>query len=91
MLLTFPCCDNSLCRFENPTSELSLYREPSFGHGRLSVVDETRAHWSWHRNNDSDSFVADEVWLESLATTKSCWLNTGSRDEPNSNINKDEL
>ncbi|EOY08203.1 Purple acid phosphatase 21 [Theobroma cacao] len=75
--------------FENPTSELSLYREPSFGHGRLRILDETRAHWSWHRNNDSDSYVADEVWLESLATTKSCCTNTGERD--GSKVNKDEL
>ena len=77
------------CRFENPTSEHSLYRETSFGHGRLRVLDEVRAHWSWHRNNDSDSYVADEVWLESLATTKSCWVNTGDRNGLKDN--RDEL
>ncbi|GMI80903.1 purple acid phosphatase 22, PURPLE ACID PHOSPHATASE 22 [Hibiscus trionum] len=67
-------------KFED-TSELSIYREASFGHGRLRVVDGTRAHWSWHRNNDSDSFVADEVWLQSLTTTKSCWPSTADKDE----------
>ncbi|TYI44536.1 hypothetical protein ES332_A01G244400v1 [Gossypium tomentosum] len=46
-------------KFEGPTPELSLYREPSFGHGRLRLVDESQAHWSWHRNNDSPSLVAD--------------------------------
>ncbi|KAJ8754113.1 hypothetical protein K2173_002011 [Erythroxylum novogranatense] len=58
--------------FKNPTS-LSVYREPSFGHGRLRIIDETRAHWSWHRNNDSMSFVADEVWLSSLTKLTQCW------------------
>ncbi|PPR99528.1 hypothetical protein GOBAR_AA21138 [Gossypium barbadense] len=77
--------------FENPTPEVSVYREPSFGHGRLRVVDESRAHWSWHRNNDSDPFVADEVWLQSLTTTKSCWHNTANTDGSKSKVNKDEL
>ncbi|OMO82166.1 hypothetical protein CCACVL1_12051 [Corchorus capsularis] len=75
--------------FENPSSELSLYREPSFGHGRLRIVDGTRAHWSWHRNNDSDAYVADEIWLENLTKSKSCWLNT--QDNDGSKVNKDEL
>ncbi|KAF1897957.1 hypothetical protein Lal_00032719 [Lupinus albus] len=58
--------------FKNPPSPLSLYREPSFGHGRLQIVNETHAHWSWHRNNDNDSFVADGVWIQSLISTKPC-------------------
>ncbi|KAI4300454.1 hypothetical protein L6164_033831 [Bauhinia variegata] len=59
--------------FKNPRSPLSLYREPSFGHGRLRIVNETHAHWAWHRNNDSDAFMADNLWIHSLSTTKSCW------------------
>ncbi|KAF2289733.1 hypothetical protein GH714_038392 [Hevea brasiliensis] len=58
--------------FKNPPSSLSLYREPSFGHGRLRILDEKRAHWSWQRNNDSDSVEADEVWLDSLGTSNAC-------------------
>ncbi|TYH77030.1 hypothetical protein E1A91_D04G119300v1 [Gossypium mustelinum] len=77
--------------FENPTPEVSVYREPSFGHGRLRVVDESRAHWSWHRNKDSDPFVADVVWLQSLTITKSCWHNTANTDGSKSKVNKDEL
>ncbi|GLT62643.1 hypothetical protein SLA2020_352620 [Shorea laevis] len=68
--------------FEEPDSPLSLYREPSFGHGRLRMLDETRAHWSWHRNNDTDAYVADEVWLHGLTTNPACWDATPStKDE----------
>lgn len=59
--------------YEEPASPLSLYREPSFGHGRLRILNETHAFWSWHRNNDLDAIVADEVWLKSLSTSKVCW------------------
>ncbi|KAG4959655.1 hypothetical protein JHK82_036372 [Glycine max] len=48
-------------KFKKPPSPLSLYQEPSFGHGRLRIVNETHAHWSWHRSNDTDTFVADGV------------------------------
>ncbi|GAV66095.1 Metallophos domain-containing protein/Metallophos_C domain-containing protein, partial [Cephalotus follicularis] len=59
-------------RYKNPASALTLYREPSFGHGRLRLLDETRAYWSWQRNNDTDSAVADEVWLQSLSSSAAC-------------------
>ncbi|GLT89965.1 hypothetical protein SLE2022_079200 [Rubroshorea leprosula] len=69
-------------KFKEPGSPLSLYREPSFGHARLRMLDETRAHWSWHRNNDTDAYVADEVWLESLSTNAACWdTTTPTKDE----------
>ncbi|KAJ4836202.1 Purple acid phosphatase 22 [Turnera subulata] len=74
--------------FKKPSSPLSLYREPSFGHGRLRILDEKRAHWSWHRNNDSDSVVGDEVWLDSLSTSKACW---GADHDGINNSSKDEL
>ncbi|KAJ6706517.1 PURPLE ACID PHOSPHATASE 22 [Salix purpurea] len=77
--------------FENPASPLSLYREASFGHGRLRMVDETRAQWSWHRNNDSNSFSADEVWLDSLSTSAACWEIEGDEKEPPRSIGDDEL
>lgn len=51
---------------------LSMTREASFGHGRLRVVNTTSAHWAWHRNDDADSVVRDELWLESLAAKASC-------------------
>ncbi|KAF3954378.1 hypothetical protein ACB098_09G051500 [Castanea mollissima] len=59
--------------FKSPPSPLSLFREASFGHGRLRILNQTHAHWSWHRNNDSNSVVADQIWLESLSSFKACW------------------
>ena len=28
----------------------SAFREPSFGHGLLSLENSTHAQWRWHRN-----------------------------------------
>jgi len=47
-----------------------VFREASFGHGRLRIVNETSAVWTWHRNDDEYATVRDEVWLESLAAGK---------------------
>ncbi|KAL1545719.1 Purple acid phosphatase 22 [Salvia divinorum] len=58
--------------FENPNPSISMYREPSFGHGRLRVLNNTHAHWSWHRNNETNSVTADEIWLESLSSSSRC-------------------
>ncbi|XP_075637785.1 purple acid phosphatase 22-like [Castanea sativa] len=75
--------------YEEPASPLSLYREPSFGHGRFRILNETHAFWSWHRNNDADAVVADDVWFESLSTSKACW-DTVDEKVPSS-FSKDEL
>jgi len=72
-------------RFKNPPSPLSLFREPSFGHGRLRILNETHAHWSWHRNNDKDAIVADEIWIESLSNLKGCSVT------PNNKVAHEEL
>ncbi|OIT01493.1 PREDICTED: purple acid phosphatase 22-like [Nicotiana attenuata] len=58
--------------FEKPSPSISVFREASFGHGRLKIYNETHAHWSWHRNNDKNSVMADELWLQSFASSKSC-------------------
>ncbi|KAH0635420.1 hypothetical protein KY285_035117 [Solanum tuberosum] len=59
--------------FENPSPSISMFREASFGHGRLKVHNETHAHWSWHRNNEANNtFMADELWLKSFGSSKSC-------------------
>ncbi|KAL0410088.1 UNVERIFIED_CONTAM: Purple acid phosphatase 22 [Sesamum latifolium] len=52
--------------FENPSPSISVYREPSFGHGRLRIVNSTHAHWSWHRNNETDAHMSDESVLMRL-------------------------
>lgn len=72
-------------RFKNPPSPLSLFREPSFGHGRLRILNETHAHWSWHRNNDKDAIVADGIWIESLSNLKAC------SETPNQQVAHQEL
>lgn len=85
----------NIWRFKKPASELSLFREASFGHGRLRILDERRAHWSWHRNDESNAVMADEVWFESLSTSKLCWGSFESdgrkSSSSSSSVNKDEL
>ncbi|XP_027073091.1 purple acid phosphatase 22 [Coffea arabica] len=72
-------------KFEKQKPSISVYREASFGHGRLRVYNQTHAHWSWHRNNDSDSFEADRVWLQNIyASATSC-------TEPTPQSQRDEL
>ncbi|XXG73063.1 hypothetical protein AAC387_Pa07g2043 [Persea americana] len=75
-------------KFKKPTSPLSMFHEASFGHGRLTVLNQTHAHWTWHRNNDSDSTIGDEVWLESLSGFDKC--NARQTTVPSISI-KDEL
>lgn len=58
--------------YKEPKPSISLFREASFGHGRLRIVNDTHAHWSWNRNNDLVSVVADEIWLQSLSSSPSC-------------------
>ncbi|XP_024013759.1 purple acid phosphatase 21 [Eutrema salsugineum] len=66
--------------FYKPRSRLSAFRESSFGHGRLRIINEKRAHWSWHRNQDNFSVIADQVWFDSPRTLSHCIRNR-SRNE----------
>lgn len=52
---------------QHKAAPLSEFREASFGHGRLRVVNGTHARWSWHRNDDPFSVLRDDVWVESLS------------------------
>ncbi|KAL9999419.1 putative Acid phosphatase [Helianthus debilis subsp. tardiflorus] len=58
--------------YKEPKPSLSIFRESSFGHGRLRILNNTHAHWSWHRNNDTTAVVADEIWFQSLSSSPSC-------------------
>ncbi|XP_020253261.1 probable purple acid phosphatase 20 [Asparagus officinalis] len=58
--------------YMNPSPEISLFREASFGHGQLEVVNGTHALWTWHRNDDDEPVVADQVWLTSLSSNPAC-------------------
>ncbi|KAJ3671903.1 hypothetical protein LUZ60_007982 [Juncus effusus] len=43
--------------------EYSAYRESSFGHGILEVVNETHALWTWHRNQDLYNSAGDVIYI----------------------------
>lgn len=67
--LTFQADGNStgvgnpigFCYKEQPA--WSAYREPSFGHGVLDVMNGTHALWNWHRNQDNNAVAADSVYI----------------------------
>ncbi|XP_044473707.1 purple acid phosphatase 18-like isoform X2 [Mangifera indica] len=56
-------------KYKNPQPEWSVFREASFGHGELRIVNSTHAIWSWHRNEDDEPVKTDEVWITSLASS----------------------
>uniref|UniRef100_A0A5B6YRV8 Purple acid phosphatase n=1 Tax=Davidia involucrata TaxID=16924 RepID=A0A5B6YRV8_DAVIN len=56
----------------NPQPKISAFREASFGHGQFEVVNATHAQWTWHRNDDNESVMADSVWLTSLSSAPTC-------------------
>ncbi|KAI3440812.1 Purple acid phosphatase [Psidium guajava] len=45
--------------------EWSAYRESSFGHGILEVVNSTYALWTWHRNQDAykEDKPGDQIFI----------------------------
>ncbi|XP_076888073.1 purple acid phosphatase 18-like [Bidens hawaiensis] len=56
-------------KYKDPSPEWSVFREASFGHGELKIVNSTHAFWSWHRNDDDESVRSDEAWITSFTTT----------------------
>eukprot|EP00262_Sarcandra_glabra_P005201 TRINITY_DN16555_c0_g1_i2.p1 TRINITY_DN16555_c0_g1~~TRINITY_DN16555_c0_g1_i2.p1 ORF type:complete len:416 (-),score=55.36 TRINITY_DN16555_c0_g1_i2:201-1421(-) len=56
-------------RYRNPKPDWSVFREASFGHGELKIVNSTHALWSWHKNDDDEPVKSDQVWINSLATS----------------------
>ncbi|XP_062197050.1 probable purple acid phosphatase 20 [Phragmites australis] len=59
-------------KYVDPQPATSVFREASFGHGRLEVVNATHALWTWHRNDNDQAVVADQVWITSLASNPAC-------------------
>jgi hypothetical protein len=41
----------------------SAYRESSFGHGTLDVINSTYALWNWHRNQDGVKTAVDSIYI----------------------------
>ena len=56
-------------RYINPQPEWSVFREASFGHGELKIVNSTHAFWSWDRNDDDEPVRSDQVWITSLVNS----------------------
>jgi len=46
-----------------PQTPVSAFRAATYGHGELSIFNETHALWAWHANPDSEAKVEDSVWL----------------------------
>ncbi|KAK1375766.1 Purple acid phosphatase [Heracleum sosnowskyi] len=59
-------------KYQYPQPSISLFREASFGHGELEVVNSTYAQWTWHRNADDEAVASDQLWLQSLASNTAC-------------------
>ncbi|XP_057809880.1 purple acid phosphatase 18-like [Salvia miltiorrhiza] len=56
-------------RYKEQQPEWSVFREASFGHGELNIVNSTHAFWSWHRNDDDEPVTSDKVWINSLLSS----------------------
>ncbi|BBN15145.1 acid phosphatase type 7 [Marchantia polymorpha subsp. ruderalis] len=54
-------------KYNKPQPMWSLFREASFGYGRLIIDSATTARWVWHRNDDDADVVADQVVINSLS------------------------
>jgi len=44
-----------------PSPRWSAFREPSYGMGVLNVMNNTHAVWQWHRNQDGNMVIGDQI------------------------------
>ncbi|KAL8245125.1 hypothetical protein R6Q59_011383 [Mikania micrantha] len=56
-------------KYKDPQPNISMFREASFGHGQLRVVNASHAKWTWYRN---DNAQPDTTWFMSLALDPTC-------------------
>ncbi|KAF0898863.1 hypothetical protein E2562_011925 [Oryza meyeriana var. granulata] len=63
--------------------EWSAFRESSFGHGILEMVNSTYALWTWHRNQDAygEDSVGDQIYI--VRQPDKCLLQTTSASSDN--------
>ncbi|KAL5060231.1 hypothetical protein RYX36_031835 [Vicia faba] len=59
-------------RYQDPKPDISLFREASFGHGLLEVVNASHALWTWHKNDNDKSVASDSIWLTNLFSNPTC-------------------
>jgi len=45
------------------TPATSAFHSAVFGSGQFAILNATHAHWTWHRNADAETVVADEVFV----------------------------
>lgn len=63
-------------RFNDPQPDYSAFREASYGHSTLEIMNKTHAFYHWNRNDDgkkvaTDSFVLhNQYWNKSLRRRK---------------------
>ncbi|XP_050211083.1 bifunctional purple acid phosphatase 26-like [Mercurialis annua] len=50
-------------KYMDPQPHYSAFREASYGHGTLEIMNRTHAFFSWHRNDDGEHVVADSLLL----------------------------
>ena len=53
--------------WKDPQPAWSAFREASYGHGQLTARNATHLHWAWHRNQDGEDVVADELYFPNRA------------------------
>ncbi|KNA15165.1 hypothetical protein SOVF_100710, partial [Spinacia oleracea] len=60
--------------FEHGAPSTSLHRELTFGHGRLRIYDNNKAHFTWFRTEDDSDYgnPSDQVWLTNLMSSDKC-------------------
>jgi acid phosphatase type 7 len=46
-----------------PQPAISAFRQASYGHGELKVVNATHMFWGWHQNPDLEPTIADSFWI----------------------------
>uniref|UniRef100_A0A7S2DQR4 Acid phosphatase n=1 Tax=Haptolina brevifila TaxID=156173 RepID=A0A7S2DQR4_9EUKA len=59
----------------------SAYREAAFGHGILSIQNHTHVKWTWHRDENAERVVSDEVWLAKDPSCATAPLPAAASDE----------
>ncbi|KAK7858954.1 purple acid phosphatase 18 [Quercus suber] len=65
----------NVLRYQDPKPSISVFRQASFGHGELDMVNAsyaTHALWTWHRNQDDQPIVSDSIWLRSHSSNPVC-------------------
>lgn len=47
----------------SPQAATSAFRQASYGHGEMEVLNATHMHWTWHQNPDLEPTIADDLWI----------------------------